>query len=109
VVQALPTEGGNMVDCCCCRVGYHIIQQTSGTAGTIAAQFFVDMTSEPYAFIRRLWMLVGHTLFRFPVFNIALRRHSLCDEGSTFHNKRGRLPVDTEHSDTPPVLRGPRK
>jgi hypothetical protein len=28
VVQVLPTEGGNMVDHCCCRVGSHIIQHT---------------------------------------------------------------------------------
>jgi hypothetical protein len=28
VVQALPTEGGNMVDRCCCRVGSRIIQHT---------------------------------------------------------------------------------
>jgi hypothetical protein len=28
VVQALPTEGGNMVDLCCCRVGSRIIQHT---------------------------------------------------------------------------------
>jgi hypothetical protein len=28
VIQALPTEGGNMVNCCCCRVGSHIIQDT---------------------------------------------------------------------------------
>jgi hypothetical protein len=54
-------------------------------------------------------MLAGHTLFRCPVFNTALRRHRLRDEGRTSHNKRGRLPVDTEHSDTPQILRGPRK
>jgi hypothetical protein len=28
VVQALPTEGGNMIDCCCCHVGSCIIQHT---------------------------------------------------------------------------------
>jgi hypothetical protein len=69
----------------------------------------VEVTSGPYAFTRRLWMLAGHALFRCPVFNTTLRRHRLCDEGRTSHNKRGRLPVDTENSDTPPVLRGPRK
>jgi hypothetical protein len=54
-------------------------------------------------------MLAGHALFPLPVFNRALRRHRLRDEGRTSRNKRGRLPVDTEHSDTPPVLRGPGK
>jgi hypothetical protein len=54
-------------------------------------------------------MLAGHVLFRSPVFNTALRRHRLRDEGRTSHDKRGRLPVDKEHSDTPPVLRGPQK
>jgi hypothetical protein len=28
VAQTLPTEGGNMVDRCCCRVGSRIIQHT---------------------------------------------------------------------------------
>jgi hypothetical protein len=28
VDQALPTEGGNMVNCCCCRVGSRIVQHT---------------------------------------------------------------------------------
>jgi hypothetical protein len=28
MVQVLPTEGGNMVDRCCCRVGSRIIQHT---------------------------------------------------------------------------------
>jgi hypothetical protein len=27
VVQAFPTEGDNMVDCCCCHVGSHIVMQ----------------------------------------------------------------------------------
>jgi hypothetical protein len=51
-------------------------------------------------------MLAGHALFRCPVFNTALRRHRQRGEGRISHNKRGRPPVDTEHSDTPPVLRG---
>jgi hypothetical protein len=42
-------------------------------------------------------------------FNTALLWHCLRNEGCTSHNKRGRLPVDTDHSDTPPVLSGPRK
>jgi hypothetical protein len=39
--------------------------------------------------------------------NTALPWHCLCDEGRMSHSKWGRLPVDTENSDTPPVLRGP--
>jgi hypothetical protein len=54
-------------------------------------------------------MLAGHTQFRCPVFNTALRRHRMRDIGHTSNNKRGRQTVDTEHSDTPPVLCGPRK
>jgi hypothetical protein len=27
VVQALSTEGGNMVDCCCCHMGFRIVMQ----------------------------------------------------------------------------------
>jgi hypothetical protein len=68
----------------------------------------LDMTSGPYTSSRRLWMLARHALFCCPVFNTALCRHHLSD-GNMSHNKRGRLPVDTEHSDTPPDLRGPRK
>jgi hypothetical protein len=59
----------------------------------------VDMTSGPYTSTRCLWMLGGHALFRCPVFNTALRRHRLRDEGRTFHNTRGRLSVYIEHSD----------
>jgi hypothetical protein len=54
-------------------------------------------------------MLAGHALFRCSVFKTALRRHRLRDEGRTSHNIRVRLPVDAEHSETPPVLCGPRK
>jgi hypothetical protein len=50
-----------------------------------------------------------HTLFRCTIFNTALCWCCLHDEGHMFHNKQGRLPVDTEDSDTPPVLRGPQK
>jgi hypothetical protein len=69
----------------------------------------VDMTSGPCTSTRRLWMLAGYAQFCCPVFNTALRLHRLRDEGFTSHNKRGRLPVDTEQSDTPPVVRGPRE
>jgi hypothetical protein len=71
-----------------------------GTAGTIAAPFASTWRQDHT-------MLAGHALFRCSVFNTALRRHRLRDEGRTSHNKRGRLPVGTEHSDTPPVLRSP--
>jgi hypothetical protein len=54
-------------------------------------------------------MLAGHALFSCPVFNTALRRHHLRDEGRTSYNKRRMLPVDTEYDDALPVLRGPRK
>jgi hypothetical protein len=47
----------------------------------------VDMVSGPYTSIRWLWMLAGHALFRCPVFNTALRRHRLRDEGRTSHSK----------------------
>jgi hypothetical protein len=56
---------------------------------------------------RQLCVFAGHVLFHFSVLNTALRRHHLLNEGRTSHNKRGRLPVDTEHSDTPPILHGP--
>jgi hypothetical protein len=55
------------------------------------------------------WMLAGHALFHCPVFNTALCQHCLRNEGCAYHNKWGRLPVDTEHSDTPPVLCSPWK
>jgi hypothetical protein len=73
---------------------------------TVAAAVWdlaLSCSTRPFA------MLVGHVLIRCPAFNTALRRHCLHDEGRTSHNKRGRLPVNTEHSDTPPFLRGPRK
>jgi hypothetical protein len=53
-------------------------------------------------------MIAGDALFHCSFFNTALRRHRLRDEDRTSYNKRGRLPVGTEHSDTPPVLRRPR-
>jgi hypothetical protein len=37
VVQALPTEGDNMVDRCCCRVGSRIIQHTRTTVSELLA------------------------------------------------------------------------
>jgi hypothetical protein len=112
VIQALPTEAGNMVDRCCYRGGLvssDTLVRPSQNCWYHRCTICVDITSGPYTSNRRLWMLAGHALFRCPVFNTALRRHRLRDEGRTFQNKRGRLPVDTEHSDTPPVLRGPRK
>jgi hypothetical protein len=37
VVQALPTEGSNMVDTCCCRLGSHIIQHTRTSVSELLA------------------------------------------------------------------------
>jgi hypothetical protein len=64
-----------------------------GTAGTIAAPFASTRCQDHT-------MLAGHALLRRPVFNTSLRRHRLRDEGRTSHNKRGRLPMGTEHIDT---------
>jgi hypothetical protein len=95
VVQALPTEGANMVDRCCCRVGSRIIQHTRTSASELLAPcrtICVDMTSGPYGCLPDTH------------YSVVLSLHS-----TTSHNTRGMLPVYTEHSDTPPVLRGPRK
>jgi hypothetical protein len=93
-------------------VGSHIIQHTRTAVSELLAQSPHHLRRHDiisYTSTKRLWMLAGHALFRCPVFNTALRRHRLRDEGHTSHKKRGRLPVDTEHSDIPPVLRSPRK
>jgi hypothetical protein len=105
VVQALRIEGGNVVDRCCCHVRFRGIQHARPSRNWW--HHCVDMMSGSYTSTRRLWMLAGHALFRCPVFNTALRRHRLRDGGRTSHNKRGRLPVGTEPTDTPTVL--PRK
>jgi hypothetical protein len=94
VFQALPTEGGNMA------AVWGLTSTNTLVRWHHRRIICVDMTSGPYTSTRRLWMLAGHVLFRCLVFNMALRRHRLRDEGRTPHNKRGRLPVDTEHSDT---------
>jgi hypothetical protein len=39
VVQALTTEGGNMVDRCCCRMGSRIIQYTCTLVSELLVQF----------------------------------------------------------------------
>jgi hypothetical protein len=94
-----------MVDRCCCRVGSGIVVQKDDTccekARSLSYLFVHYCSTRPFA------MLAGHALFHCPVFNTALRWHRLRDEGQTSHNKRRRLAVDTEHSDTPPVVRGP--
>jgi hypothetical protein len=108
VAQALPTEGGNMVDRCCCRVGSRIIQHTRTPVSELLAPSPHHLHRHDVRTIhlhKRLWMLRGHTLFCYPVFNTEPCRR---DEGRSSHNNRGMLPVDTEHSDIPPVLRIPR-
>jgi hypothetical protein len=112
VVQALPTEGGNMVDRAAAMWGFassNTLVRLSRNCWHHRCTICIDMMSGPYTSTRRLWMLAGHALFRCPVFNTTLRWRRLRDEDLTCHNKWGRLPVDTEHSDTQPVLRGPRK
>jgi hypothetical protein len=112
MVQVLPTEGGNMVSVAVDMWGLassktfvHPFRNCRYHHHTIC----IDVTSGPYTTTRWLRMLAGHVLFCCPAFNTSLRWHHLRNEGRTSHNKRGRLPVDTEHSDTPIVLCFPRK
>jgi hypothetical protein len=92
-VQALPTESGNTVDRCCCRVGSRICPASSNTllrrSRTTArtSSFIHDCSTRPFA------MFAGHALFRCPVFNATLRMYRLRDEGRTSRNKRGSVPV----------------
>jgi hypothetical protein len=110
VVQVLPTEGGNMIDRCCCLAGSRIGVQKDDSCCEMATslpsnEIFQSCQCLAVGFS----MLAGHALFPCSVFNTALRRHRLRVEGRTSRNKQGRLPVDTEHSDTAPVLRSPLK
>jgi hypothetical protein len=69
VVQALPTEGGNMVDRCCCRVGSRIIPTHSYAPSRNCwhhRRSCIYMTSGPYTSTRQQLMLAGHALFRCP-------------------------------------------
>jgi hypothetical protein len=112
MVQALWTKGGNMVDCCCCSVGSRITQHTCipiGTAGIITAPFALTWHQDLTLPLGSYGCLPGTHYSVVLSFNTALRWHHMRDEGCTSHNKQGRLPVDTEHSDTSPVLRSPQK
>jgi hypothetical protein len=102
VVQALPTECGNMVDRCRCCVGSRIVMQKDDSCCE-KVRFLPSngIFQSCQCLACPFTMLAGHALFHCRVFNTALRRHHLHDEGCTTHNKQGKLPVDTEHSDTP--------
>jgi hypothetical protein len=104
-VLVIPNEGVNMADRCCCRGGLassNTLVRPSQNCWYHRRTICIDMTSEPHHACRARTIPLS-------CFNTTLRRHRLRDESRTSHKKRGRLPVDTEHSDTPPVLRGPRK
>jgi hypothetical protein len=80
VVQTLPTEGGNMVDLYCCRVGWgnhrdDALRYCRMSWTSLWADAWSITTS-----VATLSMLAGHALFRCFVFNTALRRHCLRDE-----------------------------
>jgi hypothetical protein len=86
----LPTEGGNMVDCCCCRVGSHIVVQKADSCCEKARSLSSNGIFQSCHCLAVAFgidaMLAGHTLFCCPVFNTALCWHHLTD-GHTSHNK----------------------
>jgi hypothetical protein len=105
VVQAFPTEGGNMVDRCCCRVGSRIIQHTRTTVSELSAP-------SPHHLLST-WRqdhtppLDGYGCLPGTHYSVVLFLTQHC--AGTTHSKQEMLPVDKDHIDTPPVLRGPRK
>jgi hypothetical protein len=70
VIPALPTEGGNMVDRCCCCVGSCIVMQKDDScyekARSLPSNGIVrNCSTHPFT------MLAGHAPFHCPVFNTA--------------------------------------
>jgi hypothetical protein len=97
VVQALPSKVAIWLTVAAAVWGLsssNILVRSSWNCWHHRRTICVDTMLGLYTLTGRLWMLAGHTLFRCLIFNTALRRHRLRDEGRTSNNKRGSLPVD---------------